>query len=309
MWKPVKLQGWGAGAVTLNARQIADGEDRPPGVHKVDPWCDRGRHHAAARPGAGADGFAALGPRCSRPRRAPASSSPADRSRRLVQRPAPTRVRASTAFTIVGAAQGGAIVLNGYTGFMNIGNNRLTGNAGAYGGGIRLGHPTLSRWTTDTRRRMTTSASTTTWSSSNGGTRMRTWRRRHRPQHGCRQLPGPEELGLRQPQPGQRCRHRPPRLLRQRPDRGQHHRVQRVLPARARRVTAAASTSVASRPPPAPGQPGHRHRHHRRQPDPGQPGRGRRRRRHRHRERQWGGHPREPRRPRRPGRRASCSTT
>ena len=35
-------------------------------------------------------------------------------------------------------------MVNGYTGFMNIGNNRLTANAGHYGGGIRIGHPTLS---------------------------------------------------------------------------------------------------------------------------------------------------------------------
>ena len=35
-------------------------------------------------------------------------------------------------------------MVNGYAGFMNIGNNRLTTNAGFYGGGIRVGHPTLS---------------------------------------------------------------------------------------------------------------------------------------------------------------------
>ncbi len=35
-------------------------------------------------------------------------------------------------------------MVNGYASYMNIGNNRLIANAGFYGGGIRVGHPTLS---------------------------------------------------------------------------------------------------------------------------------------------------------------------
>jgi large repetitive protein len=46
-------------------------------------------------------------------------------------------------FTISGADQGGAILVNGYTQGMVISNNRIRGNEGFYGGGIRVGHPEL----------------------------------------------------------------------------------------------------------------------------------------------------------------------
>ena len=38
-------------------------------------------------------------------------------------------------FNIIGASQGGGIVVNGYAGWMNIGNNRMEANAGFFGGG------------------------------------------------------------------------------------------------------------------------------------------------------------------------------
>ena len=46
-------------------------------------------------------------------------------------------------FRITGADQGGAILVNGYTQNMLISNNRISGNEGFYGGGIRVGHPEL----------------------------------------------------------------------------------------------------------------------------------------------------------------------
>jgi hypothetical protein len=46
-------------------------------------------------------------------------------------------------FRISGADQGGAILVNGYTNNFLISNNRLRGNEGFYGGGIRVGHPEL----------------------------------------------------------------------------------------------------------------------------------------------------------------------
>mgnify|MGYP000028255708 CR=1 FL=1 len=47
-------------------------------------------------------------------------------------------------FNIIGASTGGAIAVNGYAQYLQIGNNRITGNAGAFGGGIRIGHPQLT---------------------------------------------------------------------------------------------------------------------------------------------------------------------
>lgn len=46
-------------------------------------------------------------------------------------------------FTITGADNGGGIAVNGYARFLEISNNRIIGNQGVYGGGIRIGHPSL----------------------------------------------------------------------------------------------------------------------------------------------------------------------
>lgn len=47
-------------------------------------------------------------------------------------------------FTITGANNGGGIVANGFADFLNISNNRIVGNNGAFAGGIRVGHPELT---------------------------------------------------------------------------------------------------------------------------------------------------------------------
>ena len=66
-----------------------------------------------------------------RRRRLPAATGQPGRAhRRVHHRRAPPRAAASC--------------VNGYAGYMSIGNNRLIANAGFYGGGIRVGHPTLS---------------------------------------------------------------------------------------------------------------------------------------------------------------------
>jgi hypothetical protein len=46
-------------------------------------------------------------------------------------------------FTIVGADNGGGIVVNGNASYLEISNNRIAGNLGFFGGGIRVGHPEL----------------------------------------------------------------------------------------------------------------------------------------------------------------------
>jgi large repetitive protein len=142
MWKPVKLQGFGAGAVTLNARQSPT-EKIANWRTKVEGLVNDGSITQLPGQEAPLPGFTALGApifateegagifvagRSTGPTR---FSAPANRGSRI------------DGFTIVAASQGGAIVANGYTSDMNIGNNRLTANAGFFGGGIRLGHPTL----------------------------------------------------------------------------------------------------------------------------------------------------------------------
>jgi hypothetical protein len=46
-------------------------------------------------------------------------------------------------FSMMSATSGGAITVNGFAHYLQISNNRLVNNAGAYGGGIRLGTPGL----------------------------------------------------------------------------------------------------------------------------------------------------------------------
>jgi hypothetical protein len=46
-------------------------------------------------------------------------------------------------FSMTSATSGGAITVNGFAHYLQVSNNRLTNNAGAYGGGIRLGTPGL----------------------------------------------------------------------------------------------------------------------------------------------------------------------
>jgi len=46
-------------------------------------------------------------------------------------------------FTVMSASTGGGIVVNGFVDYMDISNNRIVGNSGFFGGGVRIGHPFL----------------------------------------------------------------------------------------------------------------------------------------------------------------------
>jgi len=143
VWKPVKLQGWGAGAVTLNARQVP--------TEKIDAW--RTKVEALESMGLidllpgqelAPTGFPALGaPLFPAEEGAGIFVAGKDSFPDWFSGPMNQRARID-GFTIVGATQGGGIVINGHANAMDIGNNRLSGNAGFYGGGIRVGHPTLA---------------------------------------------------------------------------------------------------------------------------------------------------------------------
>ncbi|NJD55076.1 MAG: hypothetical protein FIA94_01580 [Nitrospirae bacterium] len=47
-------------------------------------------------------------------------------------------------FTLISATSGGGVTVNGYAHYLEISNNRVTNNAGSYGGGIRVGTPGLT---------------------------------------------------------------------------------------------------------------------------------------------------------------------
>ncbi|MCU7933385.1 MAG: hypothetical protein KZQ99_00710 [Candidatus Thiodiazotropha sp. (ex Dulcina madagascariensis)] len=146
MWKPVRLQGWGAGAVTLNARQSP--------TEKIANWRKLAEHLVDNSlvdllpgqefapfgfPVQGALGAAVF------PTEEGAGIFVAGK-RRGLNRFARLRNRGARidGFTIIGASTGGGIVANGYNQYLNISNNRVTANAGFFGGGIRLGHSQLT---------------------------------------------------------------------------------------------------------------------------------------------------------------------
>ena len=124
---PVKLQGWGAGVSKITAART------PP--EKLKVW--RAEINARLAAGKfdlvpGQVGFdAEEGPGI------------------IVVGKASGNFNASTkpridGLQIAGAVQGGGIFVNGYIDDMIISNNRLVYNAGTYGGGVRIGSPTLT---------------------------------------------------------------------------------------------------------------------------------------------------------------------
>ncbi len=143
MWKPVKLQGWGADRVFLNGRQFPT-EKVQAWRAKVDQLLADGSISLLPGQNNNVGGFPALGAPAFATEEGAAifvagRSTGRDRFVRLANRGA--RI---DGFTVVGASNGGGIVVNGYAQFLNIGNNVLTTNSGIYGGGIRLGHPDLA---------------------------------------------------------------------------------------------------------------------------------------------------------------------
>ena len=145
MWKPVKLQGSGAGVVTINARQVP--------AEKINDWRTRVTELTDGNPANGEitplpgqtfapTGFPALDP----------PIFPTEEGAGIFVAGLDTGPGSFASnpgaridgFTILGASTGGGIVVNGYAEGLVIANNRLSGNSGIYSGAIRLGHPQLS---------------------------------------------------------------------------------------------------------------------------------------------------------------------
>lgn len=133
MWKPVRLQGWGAGSTLINASK------KP--AEKLQQWRNRMNNLVSngridllpgqlgtfvTEEGAGITVVA---------KQTGGRRFQADPNARI------------DGLTIVGADVGGAIFVNGYADYLEISNNSLINNNGTYGGGIRIGHPTLTTGT------------------------------------------------------------------------------------------------------------------------------------------------------------------
>ncbi len=143
MWKPVLLQGYGTGVTTIDAVKIP--------AEKLQLWRDKLKalHDLGAFDllptqevlwdGIEPDilfneqgpGILVLGK----------NVNPSLGGFGLVGNQRNSRI---DGFTITGADHAGGITVNAYARFLQITDNRIIGNNGVYGGGIRLGHPTLT---------------------------------------------------------------------------------------------------------------------------------------------------------------------
>jgi hypothetical protein len=146
MHKPVRLQGWGAHTTTINAVKAP--------AEKLANW--------RAKLAQLVDGVAGNGEFTPLPGQEVAFNAP-DNEPVLFgaeEGPAilvagnangqgnanefgPNRVARIDGFTLTGADHGGGVFASGYARNLQVSNNRIVGNQGTYGGGIRIGHATL----------------------------------------------------------------------------------------------------------------------------------------------------------------------
>ncbi len=133
MWKPVYLQGAGAFSTTINARVVP--------AEKILDWKAKIDQHVNTDfdllPGQENGPLlfdTEEGPGIMVVSKAPGNLNTFNNGRKS---------SGIDGFTITGASTGGGIFLNGYVNGLDISNNRITGNEGTYGGGIRMGHLAL----------------------------------------------------------------------------------------------------------------------------------------------------------------------
>jgi hypothetical protein len=140
LWKPVQLQGWGAGSTTIDAvrnigSKLADWKSKLEGLvltGAIELLPGQVFNFDEVAPGS----FnAEEGPGILVVAR---NAAPASGGFGAVHSP---RI---DGFTISGADVGGGICVNGYARDLQISNNRVIANRGTYGGGIRVGHPNLA---------------------------------------------------------------------------------------------------------------------------------------------------------------------
>ncbi len=147
LWRPLRLQGWGAGSVTINAIKTP--------AEKLQAWRDKvaGLITSGAvslLPGQTINPGSPVEPDILFTEEGPAIAVLAQNTTvgtggfGLVGSAPNARI---DGLAITGADHAGGIFVNGYAHFLQISNNRIYANAGFYDGGIRLGHPTLTQET------------------------------------------------------------------------------------------------------------------------------------------------------------------
>ena len=146
MWKPVQLQAWGPGVVTINAVNTP--------AEKLQLWRQKTEQLVTGGlvdllPGQ-AGGFGGIEPGTLFTEEGAGVIVLAKDTGPRRFRLARNRGARIDGFTIRGASSGGGIIANGYADYMEVSNNFIKNNSGFYGGGVRLGHPELTDPATET---------------------------------------------------------------------------------------------------------------------------------------------------------------
>jgi len=126
MWKPVKLQGWGAYSTVVQAGPMTP-EEQAAWDAKLQGLIGSGE--VALIPGERPDFYLERGAGVTVLSR-PGRFESGDRAR-------------IDGLTITGAVKGGGIFVNAHANYLQITNNRIASNEGNFGGGIRIGTPSL----------------------------------------------------------------------------------------------------------------------------------------------------------------------
>jgi len=149
MWKPVQLQGWGEGSVTIDAvkapfnkladwrRKVEDLESRnvisrTPGQELGFGGIEPETFFSEEGAGVFVLAKARSTPNCRGGRSNTAFCHPRNRGARI------------DGMTITGADTGGGVMVNGYAEYLDISNLRVTNNSAFFAGGVRVGHPMLT---------------------------------------------------------------------------------------------------------------------------------------------------------------------
>jgi hypothetical protein len=143
MWKPVKLQGWGEGSTTIVPVKTP--------AEKLNTWRENVQNlitngSVDLLPGQ-ETGFEGIEPVTLFNEEGPGIIVLA-KDAKVSKGGFGTRkgIRNSRidGFTITGGDSAGGIMVNGYAHYLEISNNRITGNSGTFGGGIRIGHTAVT---------------------------------------------------------------------------------------------------------------------------------------------------------------------
>jgi len=147
MWKPIRLQGYGAGSTSINAVKVP--------AEKLQTWRDNISNLFALGAVDTLPGqellLGGIEPEIFTTEEGPGvivigkNASPAAGGFGLVGGRPNSRI---DGFTMTGGDIGGAIFVDGYAHYLEIANNRITGNGGFYHGGVRIGHTQLVSVTT-----------------------------------------------------------------------------------------------------------------------------------------------------------------